>query len=110
MNTVTLRRKRKRLFKEQKGLCYYCKGPMIYIELYPGRPIKNMVTIEHLIIPVLGQKKNGAKLVATCADCNQKKATEYEKKYIDLHRARSQNGRKKNFRNRPLLKLKELRL
>jgi hypothetical protein len=86
--------KRRALYIEQRGLCYYCQGPMVFIDVYPSGAIKNMITLEHLIIPVLGQSKKGAKVVAACADCNQGKAREYEKIYIEEHRQRSNKNKR----------------
>lgn len=103
------RNTRKRLYDAQEGLCYYCKGPMVLVE-FPSdqnksKTIKNMCTIEHLIIPVLGESKKGAQLVAACAKCNQDKAREYEKRFYKEHKRRStpKRRRKRAFFCKPLV-------
>lgn len=97
--TKQIRRLRKKHYHKQEGLCYYCKGPMIFIEEYPKNVpiIRNMITLEHLCVPVLGERKNNKKTVAACASCNQAQASKQQQElYPHRHRLRSFN-----FRNFP---------
>lgn len=95
-STDIRQRLRKKKYLEQEGLCYYCCGPMIFFDKYPkggGPTIKNMVTLEHLCIGVLGEKKDNKKTVAACASCNQAQATEQAHVYIHYQQMRSTKAR-----------------
>ncbi len=94
--TKAIRRLRRKHYKTQEGLCYYCKGPMVLIEAYPPKAIviKNMITLEHLCVGVLGEKKSNRKTVADCASCNQAQASKQQQElYQHRHRLRSFNFR-----------------
>lgn len=65
------RNTRKRLFKEQKGLCFYCQEPML---LRYGSLRPTSATLDH-IIPLSKGGVIGATLntVAACKKCNEER-------------------------------------
>ena len=69
--TRPMRAARERLFKEQKGLCYYCETPML---LQHGSQTKRSATIDHIIPKSqggsIGPTLNG---VAACLACNRER-------------------------------------
>lgn len=49
LNSKKARRRRENAFREQDGLCWYCKQPMVIRVLEPGtRPPDDTCTLEHL--------------------------------------------------------------
>lgn len=71
-----IKKLRERLFRAQRGLCYWCKQPMVLnprkIRHQPDPP--NMCTLEHLhdrFSPLrgVGEKKN----VVACKKCNNER-------------------------------------
>lgn len=81
-----LRHKRRELFKEQKGLCHWCREPMTLIERTDkkqGEPkIKRRpdeATIEHLdprYSPERGKHAGEIRQVLACSSCNNVRANE----------------------------------
>jgi hypothetical protein len=70
-----LRRRRENAFKEQGGLCWYCKQPMIIRTLRDGeRAPPNLCTLEHVRPKGHPDRRADApyRNVAACYDCNQK--------------------------------------
>ncbi|MFA6019748.1 MAG: HNH endonuclease [Rhodospirillales bacterium] len=53
---------RRRHVKRQKGLCYYCRQPMI------------QPTLDHIVPKSKGGKASKRNTVACCLGCNAKKA------------------------------------
>ena len=87
-------RKRARLFKKQKGLCFYCREPMRLMEgsshtSLIGNP-NDMCTLDHFYPQKLGAKKCTKNAVAACAYCNSSKGhdlptpREIQRLYRDL--------------------------
>lgn len=74
------RRQRARLFNRQGGLCFWCKKPMILLNL-AGVSVKKkfppeMCTIDHLEPrwhPQRGQFNGEPRLVAACLKCNNER-------------------------------------
>ena len=76
-STLRKARHRERLFKEQRGLCYYCAKPML-LSAGTGtqRQPNRLATLEH-IIPLAngGQFSPASNAVAACFQCNQQRGT-----------------------------------
>lgn len=79
-NGAHLRHKRRRLYKEQGGACYYCKGRMVLVERQPGdsnRCRRNEATIEHLdprYSPERGKRGGEQRQVLACMGCNTERS------------------------------------
>lgn len=78
---VRKRERRDKLFKQQKGLCYYCKGMMKKHNV--GDKVMPMTcTIEHLddkFSPERGMHQGEERTVAACSKCNTDRAKERNK-------------------------------
>lgn len=64
---------RKRAFKKQRGLCYWCKQPM-----HVGEPLNHprQVSADHLKPRHAGGQTRADNIVAACRDCNQNRHPE----------------------------------
>jgi hypothetical protein len=75
--SLRIRQRRERMFKEQGGICHWCKRPMelIHLKITPKGYVKNnggFATFEHLIPRAKGGKKLGkANIVLAHATCNR---------------------------------------
>lgn len=72
--TQRKRNQRERLFRAQRGLCYYCQKPMLLAHGENRKP--NVLTLDH-IVPL---SKGGAlsfteNTVAACRRCNSQRGT-----------------------------------
>lgn len=77
-----IKERRAKLYEEQNGLCYYCKGPMLLIEWQSNGKDKNkptppdLCTLEHLFDrnDPIARKQNQDKKrwAAACYKCNNK--------------------------------------
>lgn len=68
---------RTRLFKEQRGLCYYCARPMALLKLgEKDRAPSNLATLDH-IIPLAKGGARGPTIncVCACKKCNNERGT-----------------------------------
>ena len=59
---------RKRLFKEQRGICFYCGEPMRLAKRWKN-PAPNFATIDHIIPKSKGGQLAG-NAVCACLKCN----------------------------------------
>jgi 5-methylcytosine-specific restriction endonuclease McrA len=74
---VPKREVRERLFKQQKGLCFYCNKRMsLTSRRAKGQPAKNFATFEHLIRRSEGGKFTKENIVLAHRVCNSKKNIE----------------------------------
>lgn len=79
-----LKRSRKaqtvRLYKKQKGLCYYCRGKMT---LALGSHAT--ATLDHRVPRSSGrwEGKSTKNIVAACLACNQQKGAKSESEFLD---------------------------
>lgn len=97
MNRVKLRRRRRALFHEQHGLCWWCKQPMVLeppIERHRPMPLR-MCTVDHLrdrFDPSRRRKAIGdRRLVASCWQCNNDRGNQRQAEQpIEMLRERSQ--------------------
>lgn len=71
------RRRRRELFKKQKGKCAYCKRQMV-----KSRGKVNSVTLEHRKPLSRGGGHSRNNLVASCAICNKMKGNRLEADFI----------------------------
>lgn len=73
-------RKLLRMVKEQDEICPYCKGRMKTKseKFYDGR----LASIEHIYSKLDIRRFLSAKTIATCIDCNNKKAASDEKEIL----------------------------
>jgi len=62
-----MKKRLKKLFKQQNGLCYYCSEPMNWRLNDPRR-----ASVEHLKPRVLCGTNDPENLVAACLRCNYK--------------------------------------
>jgi len=76
------RRQIVRLFKQQKGLCHWCKRPMLAPGTYVGvkgvRMPDDVCTLDHLdsrLNPLRGKLNGCVRRVAACAKCNGERAS-----------------------------------
>lgn len=76
-----MRHKRQQLFKEQGGLCHWCRETMVLIERVPGgiwiRQRPDEATIEHLdprYSPERGKHPGEVRQVLACSKCNNERA------------------------------------
>lgn len=66
-----LRKKRRRLFHSQHGLCYYCGEPMLLAKVPEGmRQPSTLATLDHLIPRSRGGTFCNNNVVAACKRCN----------------------------------------
>jgi hypothetical protein len=70
MSRLVRQSRRVSIFKEQKGLCYYCHAPMERFPKYQHAP--NEFTLDHLKPRSKGGTK-GDNLVGACYKCNIRK-------------------------------------
>ncbi len=80
MNSQVKRKRnaRVRLFKEQRGLCYYCAKPMLLARgAEPGQcNPKRLVTLDHIIPRSMGGPLSpSTNAVAACLACNGERGT-----------------------------------
>lgn len=76
MSSTALAKKRKKLFRLQKGICAYC-GCKTIKKLKPHHPRKLKVrvfTLDHVIPRSKGGTNRWENIVGACFECNQKKA------------------------------------
>lgn len=97
MPSATTQKQRARLFMAQNGKCHYCGCDMILMMRVPPdfRPA-NLCTLEHLdhsYSPDRGQHNGTRRHVAACSKCNLEQSVAVERANLELHRAKSQNGR-----------------
>lgn len=70
MKRDRLRRKRELLFREQRGLCFYCLKPMLLARgRDDGRVLPRQVTLDHIIPKSRGGGIVG-NVVGACFTCN----------------------------------------
>lgn len=70
-NGTTTRKKRTRLFFEQKGLCFYCSRPMLLAKIPEGmRQPPHLATLDHIVPHSAGGTIANNNTVAACAACN----------------------------------------
>lgn len=112
-----IKRRRAELFKEQNGLCYYCKEPMLLIECN-SNPKENkhkpsppdLCTLEHLFDryhPDRTKKPldNEKRWAAACFKCNGEQNSKHEALIgKDELRRRSYNPGKSIFRTLRIFK------
>lgn len=88
MSTTSWNRERRaRLFKKQRGLCYYCGVRMVQVDrrgqqMKAGTRDPRECTLEHLIDrndPFRGRIKG--KLVAACHKCNHTRGAERQRQF-----------------------------
>ncbi len=106
-SSPTIKKRRTELFNEQKGLCHYCKEPMLLIEWKsnskeskhkPTPP--DLCTLEHLFdrndkIARRRNPKGEKRWVAACFACNNKQGAAREASIpIEELRRRSSKSRK----------------
>lgn len=100
MGGLKLKKRRKKLFEKQNGLCHYCKCKMIHMFDVPQTMTKpyNLCTIEHLrdrFDPTRQEPNctNEQRQVAACNKCNHKRNKQREKEQgIEELRRRAKNG------------------
>lgn len=75
-------RKKQRLYRKQKGKCFWCDDPMLLARWDPfrGKPPDDLATFEHLdtkASPLRGafQHKKEKRVVLACYDCNNKRGS-----------------------------------
>lgn len=78
MSNKQTRKHRERLFKEQSGLCYWCKEPMTnepgyYLANNKYRTPPDLCTIEHLTPTSEGGTNEKQNLAVACFSCNTKR-------------------------------------
>lgn len=66
--------RRRRLYLEQDGLCFYCLRPMGFFKL-GNDPNGSRVTIDHLTPLSLGGRYGYLNEVAACHRCNNRRGT-----------------------------------
>ena len=87
-------KKKRKLFQEQNGLCWYCKTEMILIFEKPKAKVpspSNMATFEHLddrFNQERGTRTGERRIVLACNQCNhaQGKQQQAEQPIKELHR------------------------
>jgi hypothetical protein len=89
-----IKRRRLRLYREQKGKCYYCKCQMsleLEIPKHRKAPL-DQCTIEHLFDrfdPRRGKVKGQACWVAACWKCNNERSQRRCREFIEQQRMKS---------------------
>jgi 5-methylcytosine-specific restriction endonuclease McrA len=93
---------RERLYREQRGRCYYCKRKLDPLGTYPGprkdrpatstvaanahwlreSPYANHPVVEHRVPIVRGGTNDPSNLVIACHACNHKKGTRTEEEFV----------------------------
>jgi len=87
-NSQYRKRIREKRFRQQNGLCYYCKQPMVLnpqVQRHTKHP-PNQCTIEHLydrFHPMRGKSPGKTNLVAACWKCNNEQS---QKRHAELAR------------------------
>lgn len=100
-----IRRRRVKLFHEQKGRCYWCSCEMT-LEQPEDQPLpRNFATIEHLDDRLSGRRGSmpGERTVVACTDCNERRGRDSEDKHIAEHRERSSRAPRNGTRLGKLL-------
>jgi 5-methylcytosine-specific restriction endonuclease McrA len=79
---------RRRLYREQDGLCYYCKRPVRLA--FKGMPHENPdhATIDHKVPRNLGGTDDVANIVVACWSCNSVKGDMTAEQFTRLIEAR----------------------
>lgn len=77
-------RKRRRIFREQSGLCYWCRQPMVIVEKQDQRTDwpNDMATFEHLDPkgdPNRGRIYHQRRIVLACYKCNHERGIRTER-------------------------------
>lgn len=104
-------RKRERLFKEQKGLCHWCRKPMTLKRdvdngrAKSGEVHNNFATFEHLVDGFnIHRRRKDQRIVLAHWYCNEKRAQRSEKSQPILELwYRSWGHRGLNYLPRPLM-------
>lgn len=90
-----LKRRRKRLFHEQGGKCYWCRCQMVLPKGFIKYPPPNQATIDHLddrFSELRGTLGGQERTVVACRKCNNKRGRESEMQApIEELRRRSKN-------------------
>ena len=92
MGSTKLRNRREKLFRQQRGLCYWCKQPMRLVpRTKPHHNDPSVCTLDHLHdrwSPLRGT--GGYEHVAACQKCNRERSSKNEAaQHRDTLRARS---------------------
>ena len=74
------RRQRRRLYDKQKGLCFWCKKPMLWLVIYPGDGVHplNLCTIDHVYSKLSPLRQTNNIKVAACWGCNHQRAIQQD--------------------------------
>lgn len=85
-------RRRRRLWEEQDGLCYYCKCPTKLPEVIEGAErgirVPDMATLDHVYPRGTAMRARGSRdrIVLACWECNNRRGREHSRR-VDEHRA-----------------------
>lgn len=90
------KKRRAKLFREQSGLCHWCRQPMRMLHVEGGDQPPDLCTLDHLrdrFDPARRQPANGEKrLVAACFKCNNDRGAKRQAE-ISKRTLRRRSGR-----------------